>query len=148
MADIRPDRLTTCQSERKSVVSRRPSVLRQKISLIKSRPAHVCGKRDLRRMWHGNTVCVPHNQFFSENRALVDIFVSIFIQDSGGGVCRCDFSDILCACVCVCVWPLKVNQRFGGTYRLHLQDRRISRARYQILSTDYTTLYPRRQYFS
>jgi hypothetical protein len=27
MADIRPDRLTTCQSERKSVVSRRPSVL-------------------------------------------------------------------------------------------------------------------------
>jgi hypothetical protein len=25
-ADIRPDRLTTCQSERKSVVSRRPSV--------------------------------------------------------------------------------------------------------------------------
>jgi hypothetical protein len=26
MADIRPDRLTTCQSERKSVVSRRPSV--------------------------------------------------------------------------------------------------------------------------
>jgi hypothetical protein len=27
MADIQPDRLTTCQSERKSVVSRRPSVL-------------------------------------------------------------------------------------------------------------------------
>jgi hypothetical protein len=27
MADIRPDRLTTCHSERKSVVSRRPSVL-------------------------------------------------------------------------------------------------------------------------
>jgi hypothetical protein len=26
MADIRPDRLATCQSERKSVVSRRPSV--------------------------------------------------------------------------------------------------------------------------
>jgi hypothetical protein len=26
MADIRPDRLMTCQSERKSVVSRRPSV--------------------------------------------------------------------------------------------------------------------------
>jgi hypothetical protein len=26
MADIRPDRLTTCLSERKSVVSRRPSV--------------------------------------------------------------------------------------------------------------------------
>jgi hypothetical protein len=26
MADIRPHRLTTCQSERKSVVSRRPSV--------------------------------------------------------------------------------------------------------------------------
>jgi hypothetical protein len=26
MADIRPDRLTTCQSELKSVVSRRPSV--------------------------------------------------------------------------------------------------------------------------
>jgi hypothetical protein len=26
MADIRPDRLTTCQSERKSVVSRRPIV--------------------------------------------------------------------------------------------------------------------------
>jgi hypothetical protein len=26
MADILPDRLTTCQSERKSVVSRRPSV--------------------------------------------------------------------------------------------------------------------------
>jgi hypothetical protein len=26
MADIRPDRHTTCQSERKSVVSRRPSV--------------------------------------------------------------------------------------------------------------------------
>jgi hypothetical protein len=26
MADIRPDRLTTCQSERKSVVSRRPSI--------------------------------------------------------------------------------------------------------------------------
>jgi hypothetical protein len=27
MADIRPDRLTTCQSERKSVVSRRQSVI-------------------------------------------------------------------------------------------------------------------------
>jgi hypothetical protein len=27
MANIRPDRLTTCQSERKSVVSRQPSVL-------------------------------------------------------------------------------------------------------------------------
>jgi hypothetical protein len=27
MADIRPDRLTTCQSERKSVVSRRLSVM-------------------------------------------------------------------------------------------------------------------------
>jgi hypothetical protein len=27
VADIRPDRLTTCQSERKSVVSRRPCVL-------------------------------------------------------------------------------------------------------------------------
>jgi hypothetical protein len=26
MADIRPDQLTTCQSEQKSVVSRRPSV--------------------------------------------------------------------------------------------------------------------------
>jgi hypothetical protein len=26
MADIRPDRLTTCQSERKSIVCRRPSV--------------------------------------------------------------------------------------------------------------------------
>jgi hypothetical protein len=29
MADIQPDRLTTCQSERKSVVSRRPSVFRK-----------------------------------------------------------------------------------------------------------------------
>jgi hypothetical protein len=29
MADIRPDRLTTCQSEQKSVVSRRPTVLVQ-----------------------------------------------------------------------------------------------------------------------
>jgi hypothetical protein len=27
VADIRPDRITTCQSERKSVVSRRPSVI-------------------------------------------------------------------------------------------------------------------------
>jgi hypothetical protein len=27
--------------------------------------------------------------------------------------------------------PLKVNRRFGGTYRLHLQDWRISRARNQ-----------------
>jgi hypothetical protein len=27
--------------------------------------------------------------------------------------------------------PLKVNQRFGGTYRLHLQGRRISQARSQ-----------------
>jgi hypothetical protein len=27
MAGIRPDRLTTCQSERKSVISRRPSVV-------------------------------------------------------------------------------------------------------------------------
>jgi hypothetical protein len=26
MADIRPDRLTTCQSERTSIVSRRPSI--------------------------------------------------------------------------------------------------------------------------
>jgi hypothetical protein len=31
MADIRPDRLTTCQSERKSVVSRRPSVSESKL---------------------------------------------------------------------------------------------------------------------
>jgi hypothetical protein len=27
--------------------------------------------------------------------------------------------------------PLKVNRRFGGTYRLHLQGRRISQARNQ-----------------
>jgi hypothetical protein len=27
MADIRPERLTTCQSERKSILSRRPSIL-------------------------------------------------------------------------------------------------------------------------
>jgi hypothetical protein len=27
MADIRPDRITTCKSEQKSVVSRRPSVI-------------------------------------------------------------------------------------------------------------------------
>jgi hypothetical protein len=31
MADIRPDRLTTCQPERKSVVSRRPSELEHSI---------------------------------------------------------------------------------------------------------------------
>jgi hypothetical protein len=84
--------------------------------------------------------------------------------------------------------PLKVNRRFGGTYRLHLQGRTISQARIQSeakasiaysslrdsaawsgvfgchllsrwylarfmlfrnagwLSTDYTALYPRRQY--
>jgi hypothetical protein len=28
--------------------------------------------------------------------------------------------------------PLSVNRRFGGTYRLHIQGRRISRARYQL----------------
>jgi hypothetical protein len=28
--------------------------------------------------------------------------------------------------------PLKVNRRFGGTYRLHLQSRRISQARNQL----------------
>jgi hypothetical protein len=60
--------------------------------------------------------------------------------------------------------PLKVNRRFGRTYRLHLQGRRIRRARNQResrwqaqtrkmetlilgnvgwLSTDYTALYPR-----
>jgi hypothetical protein len=27
--------------------------------------------------------------------------------------------------------PLKVNRRFGGTYRLHLQGRRINQARNQ-----------------
>jgi hypothetical protein len=27
--------------------------------------------------------------------------------------------------------PMKVNRRFGGTYRLHLESRKISRARYQ-----------------
>jgi hypothetical protein len=78
--------------------------------------------------------------------------------------------------------PLNVNRRFGGTYRLHLQGRKISSARNQResrwqaellslppaflliiffhpedggdmllrnvgwLSTDYTALYPRRQY--
>jgi hypothetical protein len=31
MADIRPDRLTTCQSEGKSVVSLRPSVFKRPI---------------------------------------------------------------------------------------------------------------------
>jgi hypothetical protein len=30
--------------------------------------------------------------------------------------------------------PMSVNRRFGGTYRLHLQDRRISRARNQFAS--------------
>jgi hypothetical protein len=56
--------------------------------------------------------------------------------------------------------PLKVNRRFGGTYRLHLQVRKISRARNQVesrwqagpnvgcLSTEYTALYPRRWYSS
>jgi hypothetical protein len=79
----------------------------------------------------------------------------------------------------VCVWlkstifwditpcsPLNVNRSFGGTYRLHLQDRRISRARNQLVSRwqaelcdmfpwnvglhsmDYTALYPRREYSS
>jgi hypothetical protein len=76
---------------------------------------------------------------------------------------------------------LKVNWRFGGTYRRHLQRRRISRARNQHegkwqaephtnfllglfldpdygrdmflrnvdwLSSDYTALYPKREYFS
>jgi hypothetical protein len=33
MADIRPDRLTTCRSEQKSVVSRRPSVYAWSLSL-------------------------------------------------------------------------------------------------------------------
>jgi hypothetical protein len=38
---------------------------------------------------------------------------------------------------CTIIWdvtpcsPLNVNRRFGGTYRLHLQGRRISRARNQ-----------------
>jgi hypothetical protein len=54
---------------------------------------------------------------------------------------------------------LKVNRRFGGTYRLHLQDRRISRASDEHsttgdmflwnvgwISTDYIVLYPGRQY--
>jgi hypothetical protein len=31
MADIRPDRLTTCESEQKSVVSRRPTVVQHKV---------------------------------------------------------------------------------------------------------------------
>jgi hypothetical protein len=49
--------------------------------------------------------------------------------------------------------PLKFNRRFGGTYCLHLQGRRISRVRYQRvnegwLSTDYTALYPRKYNFS
>jgi hypothetical protein len=39
--------------------------------------------------------------------------------------------------------PLKVNGRFGGMYRIHLQGR-INRARYQSESTDYTALYPKR----
>jgi hypothetical protein len=60
---------------------------------------------------------------------------------------------------------LRVNRRFGGTYCLHLQGRRISWARSQHesrwqdggdmffrnvgwLSMDYTELYPRRWYFS
>jgi hypothetical protein len=51
--------------------------------------------------------------------------------------------------------PLKVNGRFGGTYRLHLQGR-LSRATYQLatwfragwLSPDYTALYPWRQHSS
>jgi hypothetical protein len=34
MADIRPDRLTTCQSERKSVVSRLPSVFCSKCPVL------------------------------------------------------------------------------------------------------------------
>jgi hypothetical protein len=33
--------------------------------------------------------------------------------------------------------PLKGNQRFEGTYRLHLQDRRISRARNQLVTSFY-----------
>jgi hypothetical protein len=43
--------------------------------------------------------------------------------------------------------PLKVNLRFGGACRLHLQSRRIRRARYGNfgwISTDYMALYPRR----
>jgi hypothetical protein len=34
MAYIRPDRLTTCQSEQKSVVSRRPTVLGEIVYMI------------------------------------------------------------------------------------------------------------------
>jgi hypothetical protein len=43
--------------------------------------------------------------------------------------------------------PLKVNQRFGGTYRLHIQGRRISRDRTSVKAGG-KQLYPRRQYSS
>jgi hypothetical protein len=53
--------------------------------------------------------------------------------------------------------PLRVNWRFGGTYHLHLQGRKISWARNQAICssetsvdspTEYMALYPRRWYSS
>jgi hypothetical protein len=45
--------------------------------------------------------------------------------------------------------PLRIDRRFGGTCRLHLQGRRISQERNQVasraLSKDYTVLHPKRQ---
>jgi hypothetical protein len=48
--------------------------------------------------------------------------------------------------------PLSCNRHFGGTYRLHLQGRRIISARTSRQagsnSTDYTAPYPKRWYSS
>jgi hypothetical protein len=44
--------------------------------------------------------------------------------------------------------PLKINRRFRGTYRLYLQDRRISRTRYQHGSRWRSSLLKRRLTFS
>jgi hypothetical protein len=68
MGDIRPDRLTTCQSGRKSVVSRRPSVYSESMK-------YPCGVSEV--VWscitnfsHFQTSSILHPQFLANSSSV------------------------------------------------------------------------------
>jgi hypothetical protein len=66
MTDIRPDRLTTCQSELKSGVSRRPSV---RYSCSRRHPQHSACKQNIRNNIYATGV----------ERELTQNYIHIFV---------------------------------------------------------------------
>jgi hypothetical protein len=79
-------------------------------------------------MTHGpyvDTFITLWNEFYHLSIEISDLFLQQLFHYAAVVIKHTTFWDITTCS------PLKVNQHFRGTYRLHLQGRRISRARNQ-----------------